>query len=135
MSWPPWWDWDLELTAHLERRMEDRSFTESDLRRMLEDAHTRSRDDAMNDRYLEVTYQKGKPLAAYLYLPRPAGARSARTEPAPAGLLVDYDSDGTPIGIENTAPSLATPEQLNLLLRRLGLPAIASEELAPLQAA
>ncbi|MFQ6047146.1 MAG: hypothetical protein ACE5PT_12465 [Gemmatimonadales bacterium] len=89
----------------------------------------------MNDRYLEVTFQKGKPLAAYLYLPRPGGAKSARTERAPAGLLVDYSSDGRPIGIEITAPSLATAEQLNALLGELGLPPVASEELAPLRAA
>ena len=37
-GWPTWWDWDLELTPHLERRMEDRQFTEVDLRKMLEEA-------------------------------------------------------------------------------------------------
>ena len=35
MDWPPWWTWELELTPHLERRMEDRDFSEVDLRRML----------------------------------------------------------------------------------------------------
>jgi hypothetical protein len=34
--WPAWWTWELELTPHLEKRMEDRDFTEVDLRRMLE---------------------------------------------------------------------------------------------------
>ena len=38
MKWPTWWHWDLELTPHLERRMEDRDFTEVDLRHMLETA-------------------------------------------------------------------------------------------------
>ncbi len=37
-SWPAWWIWELELSAHLLRRMLDRDFTEVDLRRMLEDA-------------------------------------------------------------------------------------------------
>ena len=34
--WPPWWSWELELSSHLLKRMEDRRFTEVDLRRMLE---------------------------------------------------------------------------------------------------
>jgi len=36
--WPSWWDWELELTPHVEKRMEDRSFSETDLRLMLEGA-------------------------------------------------------------------------------------------------
>lgn len=38
MEWPLWWSWDLELTPHLEKRMEDRQFTEVDLRTMLHEA-------------------------------------------------------------------------------------------------
>ena len=34
--WPSWWTWELELSAHLQKRMEDRGFNEVDLRRMLE---------------------------------------------------------------------------------------------------
>ena len=30
-----WWDWDLEFGPHLLKRMDDRRFTEIDLRRML----------------------------------------------------------------------------------------------------
>jgi len=37
-QWPPWWVWELELSPHLLKRMEDRRFTEVDLRRMLEQA-------------------------------------------------------------------------------------------------
>lgn len=33
MEWPDWWAWDLEFTPHLEKRMEDRDFTEIDLTR------------------------------------------------------------------------------------------------------
>lgn len=32
---PEWWDWELELSPHLLRRMEERDFTETELRRML----------------------------------------------------------------------------------------------------
>jgi hypothetical protein len=31
----------------------------------------------MRDRYLEITYRKGKPLAAYLYFPRESDTKSA----------------------------------------------------------
>ncbi len=33
--WPEWWDWELELSPHLLKRMEDRQFNEVDLRTML----------------------------------------------------------------------------------------------------
>lgn len=35
-DWPPWWQWELELTPHLLKRMVDRGFTEVELREMLE---------------------------------------------------------------------------------------------------
>jgi hypothetical protein len=34
-GWPDWWDWELELTSHLLKRMIDRGFNETDLREML----------------------------------------------------------------------------------------------------
>lgn len=52
----------------------------------------------MKERYLEVTFRKGKPLAAYVYLPRGAGIKSVRTEEAMPGVLVDYAAGGEPIG-------------------------------------
>jgi len=36
--WPLWWEWELELTPHLLKRMEDRDFNEIDLRYMLQNA-------------------------------------------------------------------------------------------------
>ena len=38
MNWPAWWDWELEISSHLERRMLQRDFTEIDLRTMLDRA-------------------------------------------------------------------------------------------------
>ena len=35
---PAWWNWELELTLHVLKRMEDRDFNEVDLRMMLEHA-------------------------------------------------------------------------------------------------
>ena len=58
----------------------------------------------MQERYVEITFRKGKPLAAYVYLPRRVGVKSARTEAAAPGILVDYAASGEPIGIEITAP-------------------------------
>jgi hypothetical protein len=88
----------------------------------------------MKHRYLEVTFRKGKPLAAYLYLPRPAGTKAARTTDAGKGLRVDFDAQGTPIGVEITAPALVTVAQLNELLVPLGVARVEPEEWSPLAA-
>ena len=76
----------------------------------------------MKDRYLEVTYRKGKPLAAYLYLAREPRAKSVRTERASDTILVDYGAEGEPIGIEITAPAQVTVTEVNGILRGLRLP-------------
>lgn len=89
----------------------------------------------MRDRYLEVTFRNGKPLAAYLYLPRQNGVRSVRTEAAAPGILVDYAASGEPIGLELTAPLQTRAEQIDAVLKRLGLGVTGPGELQPLQAA
>ena len=38
MNWPSWWEWDLSFTAHVEVRMEERGFSEIELRTMLDSA-------------------------------------------------------------------------------------------------
>ena len=88
----------------------------------------------MKKSYLEVTYRKGRPLAAYLYLPRRNGESSVRTETSDGGLVVDYAADGRPIGIEITTPSRFDLQALNDLLVSLGQPPIQSQDLAPLVA-
>ena len=35
-KWPPWWEWELELSPHVWKRMEDRGINEVELRDMLE---------------------------------------------------------------------------------------------------
>lgn len=42
-DWPTWWAWELELTPHLLKRMEDRGFNEVDLRSMLQRARSLNR--------------------------------------------------------------------------------------------
>lgn len=81
---------------------------------------------------LNVTYRKGRLLAAYYYLPRRDGDRSDRTEQAEGGLLVDFSSDGRPIGIEIPSPSRFDLTILNGLLARLGQETARSEDVAPL---
>jgi hypothetical protein len=89
----------------------------------------------MRQRYLEITFRKGKPLAAYLYLSRQPGVKSLRTEPRGRGLLVDYGPDDQPIGLEITAPEHVTETQINEALRSLHLSPMATEDLSPLKAA
>ena len=38
MNWPFWWKWELEITPHVEKRMEQRNFTEIALREMMDRA-------------------------------------------------------------------------------------------------
>jgi len=89
----------------------------------------------MRKSYLEVTFRSGKPLAAYYYLPRNVGDRSAQVKKHRAGLLVDLTADGRPIGIEIAIPSLVTLEAVNEVLATYGLDPIEAAELAPLQQA
>jgi hypothetical protein len=89
----------------------------------------------MRHSYLEVTFRKGRPLAAYFYLPRRDGDRSVRTERVAGGLVVDFSADGRPIGIEITAPSRLVLGDLNKVLSNLGQGPVAREDLAPLAAA
>lgn len=74
----------------------------------------------MKPRYLQVTYENGRPLAAYLYFPREPGVKSARVEQAGHGILIDFAESGKPIGIEVTAPAAASLADINAVLKRLG---------------
>ncbi len=89
----------------------------------------------MKDRYLEITFRKGKAMAAYLYLPRNPGEKSERTEKVGAGILIDYGKVNQPIGIEITVPQQITLETFNHILSRLKLQPMKEEEPAPLLAA
>jgi len=54
VDWPDWWSWEIELTPHLEKRMEDRSFSEVELRAMFARAST-YRSDHVEGRFVVVT--------------------------------------------------------------------------------
>ena len=38
MDWPEWWDWELEISSHCRKRMLERSYSEAELRVMMDDA-------------------------------------------------------------------------------------------------
>ena len=90
----------------------------------------------MTERSLQITYRKGRPFAAYLHLSHVTGEKSARTVATADGLLVvDYDSDGRPVGVEMTAPQAVSLERFNELLASLGQPRLADHEFKPVKAA
>ncbi len=89
----------------------------------------------MKKPYLEVTFRRGRALAAYLYLPRRSGEKSYKTVRTGPGLVIDFARSGKPIGIEITAPGRVSVSALNRVLRELGLPVITRADLAPLRAA
>lgn len=59
MTFPEWWHWELELTPHVEKRMEDRGFNEVELREMLERA-TAFRADVVDGRFVIETRFHGR---------------------------------------------------------------------------
>ena len=89
----------------------------------------------MREPYLEVTFRRGRPLAAYYYLPRRPGQKSYRTRQADPGMVIDFTRRGQPLGIEITAPAKVSVPALNRVLRELGFPPVSREDLAPLLAA
>ena len=89
----------------------------------------------MNEPYLEITFRHGRPLAAYLYLPRAGKENSARTEQVAPGLLVDFTAGGRPMGLEITAPGMVSAATINRVLADLGLSPLPEADLSPLKAA
>ena len=79
--------------------------------------------------------RKGKALAAYLHLPQANGAKAARSDARPRGLVVDFTASGEPFGVEITAPALVDLDALNELLHDLHVHEVEPADLAPLRAA
>jgi hypothetical protein len=38
MAWPVWWEWEIEISSHCVKRMQERGFNEAELRAMIDDA-------------------------------------------------------------------------------------------------
>lgn len=88
----------------------------------------------MKNKYLEITYRKGKVMAAYLYLPREVGEKSLRTEKFIEGILIDYGKFNQPIGIEITDPRKIRANIINEILSRIENISVQAEDFAPLLA-
>jgi hypothetical protein len=86
----------------------------------------------MNNRYLEITYRHGKPVAAYFYLPRQTDDAGTKSIAGSAGLITDYAADGRPIGIEITSPTSITLLALNEALAAACQPPATPDDIAPL---
>ena len=61
----------------------------------------------MESRFLEVTFRRGKPIAAYLYLTDDSSAKSHRSKQSGLGLVLDYGEADELIGIEITCGYLS----------------------------
>ena len=85
----------------------------------------------MREFYLEVTFRRGKALAAYYYLQRRPGQKSFKTRRVEPGMVIDFNRGGEPIGIEITAPGKITLTAFNGVLRELGLPPLKRSDLKP----
>lgn len=81
--------------------------------------------------YIKFAIREGKILAGYLSLPRREGDSVAYSEEIEGGWVIDFTEDGRPIGIEITAPSAFSLEELNKILKRLGQQPLVGRVLAP----
>jgi hypothetical protein len=57
---PDWWEWELELSPHLLKRMADRDFTDLDVRGMLQ-AAIRVRRDVEPGRWIVSSRRRRRP--------------------------------------------------------------------------
>jgi len=60
INWPPWWDWELEFSSHVLKRMVDRCFCEVDLRHMMSVA-VGTREDHEPGRWVVQTSHDAQP--------------------------------------------------------------------------
>ena len=89
----------------------------------------------MQDRYLEITFRKGKPFAAYIYLSRQTGSIVSTTKKYSEGIIADFDNKNNVIGLEITSPLQIKISKINDILNQLHVSPISERELAPLKAA
>lgn len=62
---PDWWEWNLAFTPHVESRMDEREFSELDLRAMIADA-TDLVSSRRPGRFLTSTRLQGRPWTIVL---------------------------------------------------------------------
>lgn len=84
--------------------------------------------------FVQVTYRKGRPYAAYIHLERGPGQKSVRSEELAPEIVVDFDADARPIGVEIVSPDATSIDEILAVFDQLGLTRPAPAELAPLAA-
>ena len=84
---------------------------------------------------LTISYREDEPIAAYLTLPHPYGEKSYRQRVMRHDIIVDFDRQGRPMGIEMLDPRHVSWTQLNRIMKRLKLPPLKREWARPLRAA
>jgi hypothetical protein len=83
----------------------------------------------MSERMLEVSFRDGRMFVAYLHLGRTHAQKSVRMVQVDDGLMViDYNAEDVPLGIEILAPWAVSRERLNTLLSQLGQPPLSDQE-------
>jgi len=84
---------------------------------------------------LTISYMEGKAYAAYLTLPHDVGIKSHRQREMAPGIIVDFDRQGRPMGVEMLDPRRATWTKLNRIMDKLEMPRLPREWVRPLRAA
>lgn len=84
---------------------------------------------------IEVTYRRGKAVAAYIVLGGGSRARVQRTCEEAPGLIVDYARGGQPIGLELSTPRTTTLAAVNRVLRSIGVEPLRRVDFDPLRVA
>jgi len=59
-KWPAWWEWEIELSSHVLKRMVDRRFSEVDLRSMMSDATSIRKDHEPGRWVVETRHETGR---------------------------------------------------------------------------
>ncbi len=89
----------------------------------------------MKDVYLEITFRKGKAIAAYIYLSRKPGVATNVSKKVKDDIIADYDNEGCLIGLEITSPQKVNSSDINDILVSHNAQPVSEQELAPLKAA
>jgi len=94
-----------------------------------------ARHQPMRDTYLEITYRKGRAVAAYLHVASDHGALSAESRKVADQLVADFDEQGRLIGVEILSPRDTSFAAIKSALQQLHAAPVSDEELEPLKAA
>jgi hypothetical protein len=81
---------------------------------------------------IEVTYRRGRAIAAYVSFGLGRSAKCHETREAAPGLIVDFARNGKALGLEMVSPQTCTLPAVNKVLKSVGLPPLRRADFAPL---